>query len=420
MSSHFDLRCGHVLTLLKQTPDESVNCVVTSPPYWGLRDYGTEPQIWGGSDGCCHEWGARHTVRDIREDTISGKTRTTDRFYGDESRRFNGNHQKITDGQFCQLCGAWFGSFGLEPTYQLYIEHMVDVFREIRRVLKPDGTAWLNLGDCFATGAGKVGDCPGGGQQGERWAGYRGSRPESPLHSEGAIGPMTQPNRMPQVGLKPKDLCMIPHRTAIALQEDGWWVRMDVVWNKPNPMPESVTDRPTKAHEYIFLLSKQEKYYYDHEAIKEPAICGWNGSSFDDTRDLHLYPNIGKKPRPSAAKGTFEGKTEAMADTGQNAFRAVVETRNKRSVWTLSTTPTPEAHFATFPVDLAETCILASCPGDGLVLDPFNGAATTGLAALKHGRRYIGLELNPEYINISRQRARKYYPLLIGSEGDAA
>ena len=195
----------------------------------------------------------------------------------------------------------------------------------------------------------------------------------------------------------------IPWMVAMALQADGWYLRSDIIWAKPNPMPDSVTDRPTKSHEYIFLLSKGERYFYDHEAIKEAALCGGLTGG--------AYAAPGQKPhgnaRPSAAKGSFNGKTEAMAETGQNAFRAVVDARNKRSVWTVATQPYAEAHFATFPPKLIEPCILAgSRPGD-TVLDPFAGAGTTLLVAKELNRQYLGIELNPEYIELIGNRLRQ-------------
>lgn len=209
----------------------------------------------------------------------------------------------------------------------------------------------------------------------------------------------------PVPGLKPKDACGIPWRVAFALQADGWYLRSDIIWHKPNPMPESVTDRPTKAHEYMFLLSKSASYYYDAEAIKETAICGWNGSTFADDRDLILYPNIGRKPRESVKRGGFNGKTNDMP--GREAFRAITETRNKRTVWTVPTQPTPFAHFATFPPKLIEPCILAGCPAGGVVLDPFSGAGTAGMVAKNLGRRYVGIELNKDYCDIAISRLQQ-------------
>ncbi|WP_431030102.1 DNA-methyltransferase [Lysinibacillus sp. LZ02] len=306
---------GHCLEVLKSLPSESVNTVVTSPPYWGLRDYGVEGQI------------------------------------------------------------------GLESSVDEYVTAIVDVFREIKRILKDDGTLWLNLGDAYA-GSGRGRNADGKGNPGKVH-----------MQSPGQHGGILKVSKNVE-GLKPKDLIGLPWRVAFALQADGWYLRQDIIWNKPNAMPESVIDRPTKSHEYLFLLSKQPKYYYDHEAIKEPAIYG--------TQDIRgsqgAFGQPQKQRRVDKARGSFNGKY------GSEAFRAIRDKRNKRSVWTVSTKPLKEAHFATFPEDLIEPCILSGCPLDGVVMDPFFGSGTTGLVALKHGRNFIGIELNPEYIKIAEKR----------------
>ncbi len=247
--------------------DNSVQCVVTSPPYWGLRDYGIAPSLWGGDPNCEHLFNGltRKSGGAYAPGSKKRWQHSADDFGRDD--RFIDGHPEIPVGSICQ-CGAWFGCLGLEPTPELYVGHIVQVFREVRRVLKNDGTVWLNIGDSYATGAGSVGDCPGGGEQGARW---RGDHPRDPKRNAAAIplGPTTQPNRMPIAGLKPKDLVGIPWRVAFALQADGWYLRSDIIWSKPNPMPESVTDRPTKAHEYVFLLSKNERYFFDQDAVRE-------------------------------------------------------------------------------------------------------------------------------------------------------
>jgi DNA modification methylase len=373
------IKVGDALASLRAMPSDSVHCVVTSPPYWGLRDYGTPPQVWGGSANCRHRWGGERTAA------------------------------RHTQGAFCARCGAWRGSLGLEPTYQLYVEHLVAVLREVRRVLRRDGTLWLNLGDCYATGAGKA-KRAGGGAQGERWQGPPG----------------TQPNRIAQPGLKPKDLTGIPWRVAFALQDDGWWLRRDHVWSKPNPMPESVRDRCTSAHEYLFLLTKAELYYYDAEAVKEPAV------SFGRQETTGIQP-----PKVRALQD--DGHHGKGGDLSINYER---RTRNKRSVWTIATAPFPGAHFATFPPLLVEPCILAGtsergvcshcgapwrrlvkraepigwrascdCPGTdpvpAIVLDPFLGAGTTALVADRLGRDCVGLELSRSYAKMAARRAAK-------------
>lgn len=300
---------GHCLDVLKTLTEQSVNTVITSPPYWGLRDYGVKEQI------------------------------------------------------------------GLEETPEKYIENMVQVFQEIKRILKDDGTVWLNLGDCYWANRSK---------NGLEYIGNKGKSKDYMLRAGGSSHEY----------LKPKDLIGLPWRVAFALQEDGWYLRQDIVWSKPNPMPESVKDRPTKSHEYIFLLSKSQNYYYDHESIKEPAIYGTQ--DVRGSRGALGQPQ--KQRREDKARGSFDGKY------GKEAFRAIRETRNKRSVWTVTTKPFKEAHFATFPEDLIEPCVLAGSPINGVVLDPFFGSGTTGLVSLKHGRNFVGVELNPEYIKIAEKR----------------
>ncbi len=376
---------GDVREKLRELPEESVHCVVTSPPYWGLRCYGVDGQI------------------------------------------------------------------GQEPTLQGHVDVMVEVFREVRRVLRKDGTVWLNYGDCYATGAGKVGDHPGGGAQGERWK-----------------GPTTQPNRMPQIGLKPKDLCMMPARVALALQADGWWIRSEIIWVKPNPMPESITDRPTSSHEKIYLLARSARYYFDAEAVREKS--DWGRVNNPDWQHQRAETNARKGMGNRNAKdGAF---TEWQPEHG----------RNSRNVWTIATAPFPGAHFATFPPKLIEPCIKAGtsekgcCPecgapwvrevekqenihpgsshthladlsrgnaqtrADGTpagtimreryqaghapkttgwspscdcnalpskpctVLDIFGGAGTTGLVADRLKRNAILIELNPDYAARARER----------------
>lgn len=248
---------GHVLDRLKELPDNSVHCCVTSPPYWGLRDYSTDPTVWDADPACEHEWKNEPYYTESTA-AKAGRENFSEPGEANAARLKAGRWR---DNCRCDKCGAWLGSLGLEPTYQLYVQHLVQVFREVWRVLRPDGTLWLNMGDCYATGGGKVGECPGGGEQGARWTGHRGihtaensGRIAAPRIA--AMGPMTQPNRMPQPGLKPKDLVGLPWRLAFALQDDGWWLRSDIIWAKKNCQPESVTDRPTKSHEYVFMFAK--------------------------------------------------------------------------------------------------------------------------------------------------------------------
>lgn len=320
------------LAAARLLPDGCVDCIVTSPPYYGLRDYGVDGQI------------------------------------------------------------------GLEETPEVFIDQLVAVFRELRRALKPEGTLWVNMGDSYNS--------------------YKGNAVRKNAQTDYA-GHRGQPTRKSGFGLKckslkNKDLIGIPWMLAFALRADGWYLRQDIIWHKPNPMPESVTDRCTKAHEYIFLFSKSAKYYFDAEAIKEPAT-GWNESKFEDGKNLINHPNVGKNRQRKPAgwdtgkggHGSFHRSGRAEAIEYTEIAPEVSTTRNKRSVWTVPPQPFKEAHFATFPEDLIVPCILAGCPAGGLVLDPFNGSGTTRIVANKLSRNAIGFELNPKYIEIENRRRSK-------------
>ena len=305
---------GDCRDLLQTLDTASVQTCVTSPPYFGLRDYGVDGQI------------------------------------------------------------------GLEQTPAEYVAKLVQVFREVRRVLRDDGTLWLNLGDSYAAQRGGT-HMPAQTVSG----GEGGKGDEVAFRGMGGEQRGCAHRNASKIGLKHKDLIGIPWRVAFALQDDGWYLRQDIVWHKPNPMPESVRDRCTKAHEYLFLLTKSPRYYFDADAIKE-------ASATNDPR------------RPYTSKGAKELDGRREWKSGQNRDGGDFTKRNKRSVWTVSPKPFRGAHFATFPPDLIEPCILAgSRPGD-LVLDPFLGAGTTALVAERLGRRWIGCELNPEYANIARRR----------------
>lgn len=337
----WEIRQGDALERLREMPDESVQCCVTSPPYWGLRDYGVDGQL------------------------------------------------------------------GLEETPEEYVEKLVAIFAEIRRVLRDDGTLWLNIGDSYSGGGGQT---------------KRGSR----LYKGRAAAP----------GLKQKDLVGIPWMVAFALRADGWYLRRDIIWSKPNPMPESVTDRPTSAHEYLFLLSKSPRYFYDAEAIRESArYAGPNGAQHSPhAQDFARRSPEQERERQDKQRGHgrrhdgFNDRWDSMSKKEQQALG-----RNKRSVWdvpeelfsqflhwldeqpddirdvwSIATRPYPEAHFATFPPDLVEPCILAGAPGGAMVLDPFAGAATTGLVATRLDRDFIGIELNPEYVELGEERIRRW------------
>ena len=313
---------GDCRELLRQLPDESVQCVVTSPPYWGLRDYGVS------------------------------------------------------------------GQMGLEPSPKEYVAQMVEVFREVRRVLRNDGTVWLNLGDSYSSGGRTTQTAPT-----LRRKGHDEASGKQKYLNNFAVRPGNVD------GTKPKDLIGIPWRVAFALQEDGWYLRQDIIWHKPNPMPESVRDRCTKAHEYIFLLSKGPRYYFDSEAIKEPAT------------NAGRRVTLGEK---SFSKGQAAGAGLKASGNGMADYYDVKDTRNRRSVWTVNTKPYKGAHFATFPPDLIVPCIKAGSRECDLILDPFAGAGTTGLVATRLKRRFIGLELNEDYATMARHRIYDDAPLLQG------
>lgn len=331
---------GHVLDVLPTLPDESVHCVVTSPPYWALRDYALPPVVWGGDPACDHEWGAQ--LR-FHKGGPHGPNGTLE---GKSVAREQALVKDFDAGRWCQRCGAWRGQLGLEPTPELYLEHMVLVFREVWRVLRPDGTLWLNMGDTY-TGGGRGGN-------GDTITG-RGKNASQLAHAT------------PR-GLRAKDLLLLPARLALALQADGWWLRSDIIWHKPNPMPESVEDRPTLAHEHVFLLSKASRYFYDRTAIAEPA-------SGAHSRGKGVHPKARVPTGWDTGGGghrTLRGRyTPKQNDSFSAAVRHPVADRNARSVWKIASRAYPGAHFATFPPALAERCVRAgtsargACPSCG-------------------------------------------------------
>lgn len=339
----------------------------------------------------------------------------------------------------CQLCGAWRGHLGLEPTPELYVDHLTQIFIEVKRVLRNDGTLWLNIGDSYASGKGTCYN-PGGGETSLG----KGRKVES-------AHPLDRGSKstLAQSGLKPKDLCGIPWRVAFALQADGWYLRSDIIWAKPNPMPESVTDRPTRSHEYIFLMAKSARYYYDAAAIKEDSVtgdlrkpyapgqfdirgnghdrgggtikkpAGWDtdpgshgrfhreGRAKPDKQRGHSRRHAGLNDRWDAKNLQNKGQANHSMHVNRANGKGEPQTngkRNKRSVWTIATHPYPEAHFATFPEKLIEPCILAGCPERGIVLDPFLGSGTTAAVALRLRRQFVGIELNLEYIRLAEKR----------------
>jgi DNA modification methylase len=362
---------GDCRDVLKTLPNESVHCVVTSPPYFGLRDYGTAQ--WEGGDPECEH---------LPEDRGS-------RFATPVSAKQRSNTGSGTASNRDCSCGAHRidCQIGLEATPDEYVAQMVAVFREVRRVLRKDGTLWLNLGDSYNSGGNPIGE----------------DKTAAASTLQGGKSTQANSRRVWTALLKPKDLIGIPWRVAIALQSDGWWLRQDIIWSKPNPMPESVTDRCTKAHEYLFLLAKSERYYYDQKAIAEPFADDRNG-------------NPGAYNSSLASLQTPQGiHGNGVTGKGWNVDN-LISRRNKRSVWEIATQPFSEAHFATFPPALIEPCILAGCPKNGIVLDLFGGAGTTGLVADRLGRDAILIELNEAYADMARTRIEQDAPLFANVE----
>lgn len=310
---------GNCLDKIKELPNNSIDCVISSPPYFGLRDYGMEEQ------------------------------------------------------------------FGLESNYKDYIINTIKVFETFKEKLKDEATIWWNVGDSYhnfrpTNNKEKLYKHPDYPKQS-----ISGNRRDLPTES------LKRNQRYNDI--KEKDLMMIPNRVAIALQENGWYIRSEIIWVKPNHMPESIKDRPTCCHEKIWLITKSKKYYYDNEAIKEDAIGKKSGN---------------KKPQ--------KGTDQKFSETKQGLFKAqqkIYYKKNKRNVWTITTKPFKESHFATFPIDLIEPCVLAGCKEGGTILDPFSGAGTTGIAAKKHNRNAILIELNPKYIEIAKKRIQKIFGELV-------
>lgn len=359
---------GDCRDILPELEAESVQCVVTSPPFYGLRDYGTA--TWqGGSVDCNHLGEPMRTRAFVNQNCGTGN-----------DVKNSSNHQFYKN--VCGKCGAVRvdNQIGLEQTPQEFIETMVAVFDSVRNVLRPNGTLWLNLGDSYS---------------GSNGNGYKQS-----IHTtNNSIGQQGSENLRrsryrTDVHFKAKDLMMMPHRTAIALQDAGWWVRQDIVWAKPSPMPESVLDRCTKAHEYIFLCAKNEKYFFDSNAIREKTGNEADWSNYQATvRRSDDLQNFGMSNHKGAG---LYGNRKTLPDG-----------RNKRSVWTIASKPYAEAHFATFPPEIPEICIKAGSPVGGVVLDPFAGAGTTLMMAKKLGRKAIGIELNPKYCELIVQRIKR-------------
>ena len=349
---------GDSREVLKEFPDKCVDTCITSPPYWGLRDYGTSTWV-GGDENCTH-----------RRDTKKSDKCITGHKNFDEML---GVGDAIYKSE-CKRCGAKRvdNQIGLEDEVSNYIEQIVDVFGEVHRILKDDGTLWLNLGDSYAGSTGKSG-------------GVSKIQSVKRQVDTGSIGSL-RPAKV--AGLKRKDLIGVPWRAAFALQKYGWYLRQDIIWHKPNPMPEPANDRCVKSHEYMFLLSKNPQYYFDADSIKEPSITPNTGTSWKQRK-------LDGEPMRHGLQGA--------AAVGAGNFKTY-EKRNKRSVWTVPTKPYAGAHFATFPPELITDCIIAGSREGGIVLDPFMGSGTIDEYSKRLGRLYTGVELNEEYHALIKQR----------------
>ncbi len=348
---------GHALDLLRDEGDESVNCVITSPPYWGLRDYGLEPVVWGGDSECKHEWG---DIKLQREQ--AGWSRL--KWDTGGQRKDTIPDGPVSQGQFCQLCDAWRGSLGLEPTFELYISHLIQILLEVKRVLRKDGTCWVNLGDTY-----------GGTKEGN----------DNPKMNDAV-----RTKSFTKSGGVTKSLCQIPSRFAIAMTDARWILRNELIWYKRNCMPSSAKDRFTVDFEKIFFFTKSKKYWFEQQ--KEPT---------DDYQKRVLKEDAQWKAKFKEQGGFSIGRFE---DWKEKEYGCPLDGRNKRCVWDITTQSFADAHFAVFPEELVETPILSGCPEQGVVLDPFMGSGTVAKVALRTNRQFIGLEANQEYIDMANKR----------------
>lgn len=350
--------CGDALTVLRRFPADLIDCVITSPPYWGLRSYKTEPQIWGGDPACEHEWGKKVIKPGITGgiNSISMKTASQPEL-------------PETSSQFCSLCSAWRGELGLEPTFQLYLDHLLSIFAEVKRVLKPTGTCWVNLGDSYAGGGSHHGDKNLGLNQGKkRFGEERANHPEN---------------------IPPKSLCGIPERFAIRMTDELGMIRRNtIIWHKLSAMPSSASDRFTVDFEYVYFFTKEPKYYFKQQL--EPA------TGYDGRKDT-LYKG-GPKDMASGEHERWQYKNlQEMHVKRLEGKEYLSPVRNKRCVWTINPIPSSENHFAQFPNTLVSPMLNAGCPPGGIVLDPFSGMCTVAKVAIKQDKQFVMIELSEEY-----------------------
>ena len=455
---------GDVLLRLKDLASESVDVCITSPPYWGLRDYGIAPVIWGSVNGCGHEWG----------DILPGEARG-----GSGTPAKNGNGEGYARGEargcFCVLCGAWSGQLGLEPTFQLYVKHIVGIFSEVKRVLKPTGSLYLNLGDTYSGSHGNTEDYP------------------SSKDAKGKAESMPKRSLPSKTSVQAKCLIGIPERIMLAMIDDGWILRNKIVWSKPNHMPSSVKDRYANGYETVFFFSKSQRYYFDLDSVREPHKMQENRPpgvvrarewGYDTKLSEHPEAYLSRPKQDSVIDASGQPKrTYSGFNSRYDDENPPNGGKNPGDVWSINTRPYPDAHFATFPESLVERPVKASCPAQvcskcgkarerivkvdvdasnlkrfegyrpmwdatykteksqkdsdhvrpisamfqdtlkkqrrtigwtdcgcrapfvpGVVLDPFMGSGTTGLVALKFARSFIGIEIKPEYVELAKRR----------------
>lgn len=374
------------LETMGRMPDGFVDMVICSPPYWGLRDYGTAPQIWDNHNGCEHEWG--NGLFERKRGNASGPTAQV----GNTKKEICGTG--VNQGNFCTKCNAWKGNLGLEPDYNLFIDHLVQIFDEVKRVLKDTGSCWVNLGDSYS---------------GSNGAGYSPTKWKRLYENETSIRKKTGRTD----SISPKSLIGIPERFVLAMQDNGWIRRNTIIWHKKNCMPSSASDRFTVDFEYLYFFTKKTKYYFEQqfEEFQGKDESRWSGSYENEGSIIQGASNRGIK-RTKRYPKNYGGGTSFKGHSGNfKADGSLIGTpelgRNKRCVWKIPTQPYPGAHFAVFPAALIETPIKGGCPVDGIVYDPFMGAATTAEVALTHNRHFIGSERSVDYCKIGNKRIKQ-------------
>ncbi len=395
---------GHAVNIMRQMPDNWVNCIITSPPYWGLRDYGIEPLIWDGDPECEHTFDSDNAYHDnlryrVGHNTTVGNNVNPEIYTIKKTGGLNGKLGENnpahfeSSSQFCSICIAWRGSLGLEPSMEMYINHLCSIFDEAKRVLKDDGSLWVNIGDTYASNGSQETRFWHGSNQGKHQLGNGDG-----LLSKEYSG-RCRTNEVPS-----KSLCMIPFRFAIEMGNRGWILRNDLIWHKPNCMPSSAKDRFTVDFEHVFFFTKSKRYYFKQQF--EPF-------KIDSVKRMRRGQNEGKWHTEEAPKGFYQRLHEPRDFQGYDGINReynMHKGRNKRAIWSITTKGFPEAHFATFPETLVEPMIKAGCPEGGIVYDPFMGAGTVAVVAKRLNRHFVGSELKADYVEMAKRRIAKEIP----------